>query len=276
MFNTLQEASAVVGEREFYVFDFGESYSKEYYTTHHSVVTESALTGTSITWMPSPILRKGVKETHTDSPGSTQLVLPVMPSFVSLVAQGGLESVKLSIYRGFGDDYANDYQSPWWVGYLQDITVNVNTVIGNLKSIEVLFDDSFPKISHQPGCNNTLYDSVCGVDPALFTISRTVTSISGDGRVLVIDGAVPPDDYYTLGRVAKAGGSGIPRHVSQQAGPNFVLHIPIPGLVVGDSVTLTAGCLKRILEDCVGKFNNKAANVSTSLIPSTNPVIDGF
>lgn len=275
-FDPIQEARAVTGEREFYVFDFGTEYGKEFYTTHSEQVTESDLTGVSVTWTPLPIVRKGVKKKHTVQPETTRLVLPVTNSFVSLVAQGGLDAIQLTIYRGFGDDYANDYRKPWWFGYLEDINVTAQIVSGNLKSVEVLFEDVFPKVFHQSGCNNTLFDSVCSVDPATVEITRNVTDIQGDGRIIVTDGAIPTNDTYTLGKMRKTGTATIWRHVTQQAGLQYVLHIPILGLSIGDQVDILPGCAKRIQEDCIDKFSNKPNNVSMPLSPKINPVIDGF
>jgi len=274
-FDPIQEASTIVGEREFYIFDMGEL-PNEHYTTHHEAVTESDLTGAPVTWQPLPILRRGVKKKHTAQPETTKLILPVLNSFVSLVAQGGLDAIGITIIRGFGDDYANDYRSPWWVGFLQDITVSTDIIEGNLRSVESLFEDSFPRLFHQPGCNNTLFDPVCALNPALFLITRTITTIAGDGRLVDVDGAIPTSDFYSLGRMRLVGSGDIWRHVIRQDGLQFILHIPILGLAVGDSVDILPGCAKRVLEDCVTKFGNKPQNVSMANIPVANPVIDGF
>lgn len=274
-FDPLQEATTIVGEREFYVFGFGDI-PDEYYTSYHEPITESDILGVETTWIPLPVIRKGIKKNHKAQPEQTQLILPVTNSFISLVAQGGLDAIQLTIYRGFGDDYVNDYRKPWWVGYLQDINVGTKTVSGNLRSVEVLFDDVFPKVFHQSGCNNALFDSVCGLNPASFIRTQTVTDIQGDGRIIVVDGAIPTNDTDTLGKMRLSGSTAIWRHITQQAGLQYVLHIPILGLEIGGQVDILPGCAKRVVEDCVGKFSNKPGSVAMPLVPGTSPVVDGF
>ena len=226
-FDPLQEATTIVGEREFFVFGFGDI-PDEYYTTHHEPVTESDLLGMEVTWTPLPILRQGVKKTHRAQPESTRLVLPVVSSFISLVAQGGLDAIQVTIIRGFGDDYANDYRSPWWVGFLEDINVGTKTLSGNLRSVEVLFDDVFPKIFHQPGCNNALFDSTCGLNPNTFVRTQTVTNIQGDGRIITVDGAIPVNDTDTLGKMRKKRHRGCLETHHPTSGPRLRFAHPDP------------------------------------------------
>lgn len=272
-FDARQEAIEVVGETEFFIFDLG--IAVEHYTTARLPVTTNVFTGSTETYLPLPVRRVGLTKKHTTQPDTTKLVMPVKPSFISLISQAGLDKIGITIVRGFGTNYAVDYQNPWWNGFLVDVTVGINIMEGNLHTSEALFKDVFPKIFHQSGCNNALYDSVCGVNPASFTITRTVTDIQEGGRIVLFDGAIPTNDFYTQGWIKRP--ADLPwRNIRQQAGSQLVLHVPILGLAIGDTVDIRAGCLKRIIEDCTDKFGNKPKSVAMPLVPQQNPVIDGF
>lgn len=271
MFDPKQEAVEIVGETEFYEFNLGTSIER--YTTN-----KKKINAFGADWTPLPIIRKSIRKDFNPTGAKTQLILPVRRPFVDLVAQAGLDTIQVKIIRGFGRDYMNDYRNPWFVGFLTDITVGIDVVTGNLETTETLFKDAFPKVYHQPGCNQTHYDQSpngCGVNPAAFLETRTVTSVGAGGRLVSLDGTIQPNDYFTLGRMRKVGDV-VWREIMQQAGNDFVLHVQILGLKVGDQVEVLPGCLKRVIEDCVNKFNNKHRNVSMALIPKVNPIVDGF
>lgn len=267
-FNAKQEAVAIVGETEFFEFDLGTHL--EYYTSNRLKTVAFGRT-----WLPLPVKRSGFDKNQNPDPQRLRLLMPVRPSFISLVTQSGLDKIKLTIIRGFGRDYVNDYRNPWWVGWLKDITVGVTTLSGNLETVEGFFDDPYPKVRHQAGCNNTLFDETCGLNPASFMIVRTVTALASEGRIVTLSGAIPANDYYTFGQMRKAGSGLLWRQITQQAGPSYVLHVPILGLVVGDNVDVLPGC-DRNCPTCINKFNNKPNFVGMPLIPVVNPVVDGF
>ena len=272
-FNAKQEAIEIVGETEFYEFSFGNGEIVERYTTRRRPTVAFGFT-----WTPLPIVRVGINDTQNLEPQAIKLRLPVRTPFMDLVAKAGLDALVIKVIRGFGDDFINDYVNPWWVGLLEDITIYRNVMEGNLKGAESLFDTVVPKILHQAPCNNNLFDVLCGLNPLSWMVTRNVTSITNEGRILVLDGAIPATDYYTAGRIRKhkTPETRVWRSILQQAGPNYALNVAILDLNVGDQVDILPGCLKRIVEDCVGKFNNKNKAAAMADIPKTNPIIDGF
>lgn len=274
-FNSEQEAIEIVGESEFYIFDFG-GYPSEHYTTRSTPVITDVFTGVEEVYTPLPIKREGIRRKQED-PEESSLIFPKTDTIVQLLLAGGLDTIRLTIIRGFGTNYASNYRNPWWVGDLVNVTVGATAVKGNLRSSDVLFDDTFPKVFHQPGCNNTLGVSPCPASLASYLETRTVTAVAAQGRLVTLSGSVPAKaDYFSLGKMRLAGTGDLWRHISMQAGLDFVLQIPIPGLTVGSSVELHPGCAKRITEDCIDTFNAKSGNVSMANIPKVNPVIDGF
>ena len=275
-FNAKQEATEIVGESEFYILDIGTN-EPEYYTTKRRAVTTDVFTGTTVTWLPLPIKRGGLRISANLQSTKATIALPVRPAFIDLVAETGIEEINLTIIRGFGTDYANDYRNPWWLGRIVSLTTTPTKLVGNLESIESLFDFLVPNIFHQSRCNNELGDSVCGVDVSLLEETRTVVSLSNEDRLVILDGSIPANDTFTFGKMKRVTtpDSGLWRAVSQQAGSSFVLHTKLPGLSVGDEVVIRPGCSGRISEDCRDRFSNLANAVATPEISEVNPVIDG-
>lgn len=265
-FDPKQEAIEIVGETEFYAFDFGNQIER--YTSARKKVTAFGFT-----WLPIPLLRSGLDSQLDENGTKSKIVIPINPTFVDIVTKAGLETIKLTIIRGFGSDYDHDYKNPWWVGYLEDITVGIETVQGNLRSIETFFDVPMPRVTYMSGCNNNLYDPVCGVNPLTREETRTVVSLTNGDRVVTLTGTIQPNDYFTFGRMFKPGGDH--RHILRQAGNQFVLHIPVAGLKVGDTVKVWPGCDWKA-STCRTKFGNRNNYVGFPLIPAQNPVIDGF
>jgi len=119
-------------------------------------------------------------------------------------------------------------------------------------------------------CTFATYDpETCGVNPASYTFQGEVTDIDGLS-VTVADasgfGGADPTFFY-LGSFSK----GIYyTMIAEQIGDVMTLDEMIPGLVVGDLVTLLAGDL-RTKEVCATKFFNSARRLSFPDMPTTNP-----
>lgn len=276
-FDARQEAAEVVQETEFYILDIGDGDSIEYYTTNRKPVTTSAFTGSPVSFLPLPMTREGLRISPNLQSTKTRVALPVQPAFIDLIAETGIDEIKLTIIRGFGTDYANDYRNPWWLGRIVDLTTTPTKLIGNLESIEKLFEFTVPNIYHQARCNNELGDSVCGVNVVALEETRTVVSLSNGNRLVILDGTPPANDTFTFGKMKRVTSptNELWRAVSQQAGPQFVLHTILPGLQVGDEVVIRPGCGGRIQEDCIDRFNNKTQAVAMPEISEVNPVVDG-
>lgn len=267
-FDALQEAKTQIGETEFYGFDFG-TFVERYTTNRRRTFAFGEW------WDPLPITRRGRSSKGDVVADDSRLLMPCRPSFVAVVAETGLETLGCTIIRGFGQDYANDYKVPWWVGYLTEITVTTTSVQGRLRGAESLFQELIPKVMVQSGCNNRLGDQTCGVDVTPSEEFRNVVSISEGGRLVTLDGAIPANDWFTLGQM-RIQGTTQAIEILQQQGDQFVLFLPITGLTVGTAVVVTPGCMKRYVEDCGAKWGNTPNNVSMPNVPNTQPVTDGF
>lgn len=107
-------------------------------------------------------------------------------------------------------------------------------------------------------CQNRLGDSRCLVNLASFTFAFTVTSVQSRTR-FTCSALAQTTDYFTEGSLTFADGryEGLPLFImSHSSGGVITLGAQlIEDVVVGQTGTITAGCLKR-REDCRDKFNN--------------------
>lgn len=123
-----------------------------------------------------------------------------------------------------------------------------------------------PRWLYQTQCNHMLYDANCTVNPAAFTFAGHLTAIVGQ-TVTVPEAAAKPDGYYNGGYLHDGETFAF---IQTHTGTQLVLLALSPKLVVGDAVTLTAGC-DRTRGTCVAKFNNLANFMGFPYIPDKNP-----
>jgi hypothetical protein len=196
-YNSQQESVAVVGETELLVFDFGESLGREYYTTNRKRIlwTPPEALDDNIVWNPLPVSRTSFKTQNKIIASKPKITMPCRPSFVGLLKDGDLDSLFVSIIRGFGTDYDADYRNPYFQGFITDINVTTKAVTGSLHSIEEVFNTLLPRIVYQSLCNNSLHDDTCAV-PFDFQWA-TVKEISEGGRKIVLDISAGNGDIST-------------------------------------------------------------------------------
>jgi uncharacterized phage protein (TIGR02218 family) len=125
-----------------------------------------------------------------------------------------------------------------------------------------------PRWLYQPQCNHMLYDQFCGVDPAAYTVPGTIGAIVG--RTLTVPEAAAQADGWYNGGWVKDGETYV--FIQQHVGDQLTL-LSFPGngaLVVGDAVTITAGC-DRLASTCAAKFGNLPNFMGFPFMPTTNP-----
>jgi len=114
-------------------------------------------------------------------------------------------------------------------------------------------------LTYQPGCRATLGDDKCRVDLTPFTFEGTLTSVSPDGLTLVDTERTEESGFFDFGNIRMTSGksNGLVMEIKSFLGGQMVLQLEFgPGVEVGDSYIIQAGCGKRYNEDCVGRFNN--------------------
>jgi uncharacterized phage protein (TIGR02218 family) len=118
-------------------------------------------------------------------------------------------------------------------------------------------------------CTNTLYDGRCKANPAAFSAAATVTGIAGlTFTVSSVGGR--PDGYYSGGFIEKAGVP--PATIKEHIGTTLKMFYN-PGYVIGDAVTIYAGCDKKF-QTCVQKFSNQIHFQAFPFMPLLDPFAD--
>ena len=118
------------------------------------------------------------------------------------------------------------------------------------------------RVRMQALCNNTLFDSVCGLAAGDFELVAEVT-VSVDGKTLNSLAFEEVDGFYQYG---KALFDGMYRFISSHVGNNITIQYPFDGLVDGNNVTVWPGCDKDPAT-CQNKFSNFVNYVGMPYIP---------
>lgn len=203
-------------------------------------VDQTLTTGTADqngTYTATPISLSGLEHVSDHGDFTLQITVPrdnpVADLFKAYVPDAG---VQVWVYRKHTSDTEI---TTWLAGEVLDcqwreseavLTVQPN--IGKMKRLGL-------SKRWQPQCNLQVYSTRCGVDPADFTDTVTVSAISGLD-VTVTGMPVVADGYYNGGYVTDA--SGTKRHIELHVGSVLTLLLDLDGLAVSDSLDITAGC----------------------------------
>ena len=130
-------------------------------------------------------------------------------------------------------------------------------------------------------CPHRLGDANCGVSlvgSPSYSFGFVVTGVTSRS-VFTCSGLTQATDYFSNGQVTFATGlhSGLPLLVRAHAtGGVISLAVPlIADIVVAQTGTIIAGCLKRFTEDCQIKFNNVLNFGGFKDIPTTEHLVGG-
>lgn len=190
-------------------------------------------------------------------------ILPDSPS--------GLLVERDDLIAGLWDDASFVIFETNWKDPTDGINVLKRGTMGNAQTARGSFTIELRglklKLSPQLGaatsktCRARFGDENCRLDIADFTFDYPTTAVDGTqpARIFTCAGAVEADEYYNEGTATANDGpnTGYTRKIKSFAAGVFTLQIGFPrALGVGDSITFTAGCQKRLTEDCKTKFDN--------------------
>jgi len=150
-----------------------------------------------------------------------------------------------------------------FVGTLGEVTWDdrgfVADVVSNMKAMERIIGWQYTAT-----CRHTLYGGPaagkigsCGVNPATFTFTGSVSSILTP-KWRFTASLSQPDGYFSAGVLTWTTGNnaGLSVTVKRQTGAEFELFLPTAfTFAAGDTFSIKAGCDKT-LETCKNKFNN--------------------
>ena len=143
-------------------------------------------------------------------------------------------------------------------GWFGEVTLNSATIKVELRGLKQLLQQSVGEVSTKT-CRNRLGDGRCRVDLAPWTHAGEITAVA-DKRSFTAAGLAQAADYFGEGVLAFTTGAnaGLSQKVrSHAAGGALTLVLPmVMAVAVGDQFSIVAGCRKRLMEDCKGKFGN--------------------
>jgi uncharacterized phage protein (TIGR02218 family) len=144
------------------------------------------------------------------------------------------------------------------VGRLGQVRIGRTRFVAELRGLAQALGQTIGEV-YTPACRADLGDTRCGVTLASYTVTGTLTGVTG--RSVFADSArTEADDYFGGGKLTWTSGANNGRSMEVKSWVNstktFTLALPMTGTVaIGDTYSVYAGCRKR-LSDCRDKFNN--------------------
>lgn len=141
-------------------------------------------------------------------------------------------------------------------GRLGQVTLNKQMFSAEVRGLTQHLSQTIGNV-YSPSCRAILGDSKCTVNLAAFTVSATVTEVTGN-QVFTASILTEEAGWYTGGEVQWTSGNnaGVNMEVKEFANQQVVLALPMgKSIQVGDSFDIVAGCDKTS-ETCIEKFSN--------------------
>jgi uncharacterized phage protein (TIGR02218 family) len=179
------------------------------------------------------------------------------------------EKIWVSIFRVFTDLVPYE-SSVIFLGNPTDGTIKGATVKIKCAGFEQYLKCLIPHYRYQRQCNWTIFDDNCTLDPVegVTQITTTVTVSNNNVTLTASAFSTVASGVFTLGKCQF--GSHY-RMVADHSGNILTLRYPMPNIVTGDTVIVTAGC-DGLIETCVDSFANLSNFGGHPYIPQDNPV----
>ena len=205
--------------------------------------------------------------TVTDVAGTTINGVPLM----AFIRGRGLYGARVQLDRVFWGalDAGPVGTLSWFSGRVGETDLDRYAAQITVKSDLELLDVMVPRDVYQPGCLNTLYDSLCGVSRAGLTVSSAAAGATNASRIRFPHVLAQAAGYFDLGVVTFTGGpnTGLSRTVRNHTADNLTVLQPWPfDVTEGDAFTVYPGCDKS-LATCTGTFSNAARFRGQPFIP---------
>jgi len=160
-----------------------------------------------------------------------------------------------------------------WIGEV--VTGDLGSVNTTLRGLAQLLAQRVGAF-YSPTCRTQLGDDKCKVDLAAFTHTGAVAASPASSTRFLASGLPGVADYYTAGVLIFTSGLNlnVRREVLDWTGSMMTLFLPPPYVTAaGDTFTVTAGCQKRLDEDCVAKFGNAVNFRGEPFVPGANTLL---
>lgn len=248
---------------ELFEFYDGENYSR--YTTYQTNINFMGFD-----FKPAHIKRGTITRNTTFEPVTVQITAPLDNKLTKYLSNYPVMPTTVKIFRVVVADVNNQYMEIF-TGDITSVQVEGVYAVAQCNSLGSILDAIWPKDVHSSFCQNTLYDSVCGLSSSDFMLNFTVQSLTAKGGLISTD--IGNGSNFTGGYVVFLKDF---RWITLGETNTFHLHVPFDSSV-GPGTVLRAywGCSKSA-KDCKDKFNNLPNFIGCPYIPSDNPVLWGF
>lgn len=245
------------------LYKFLGTYENFYYTSYSEQITSNGQVYT-----PLAIDRNKLKvATQEQTENALEITLPFDNAMVNQYAyQNAPPDLDFELIRCHETDF-NDTVT-LWAGRVTGFSVEGRTAKLKVPALmSYALNGNTPTPRYQAPCNHILYDTRCGVDPALHQHITTVTAIVGN-IITIASYPWAPDDAVA-GQMISPGGE--QRMIVSTLGTDITVTYPFAGLEVGDNITLRKGCDHAFEGDCKNKFANGARFGGFPIVPARNP-----
>lgn len=232
------------------LYDFYCGVSEWHYTSSEADFTDAESTLYTSTSISIP---GDIESTEEDVRADIDIIVPrtnPVADLFRIIAPTRVVTVQIrEVHRG-ESDYA-----PIWFGQILSAVHDGAEYKLKCSALSATEIRSGPTERVQKTCNNTLFDSRCGLDPADFDHATTVSAIVGSVVTVASVGAWP----YAAGELVWIDGDGNTnsRFIESIATLDLTLQRPPYGLSVSDAVTLYPACDLSV-NACLNTFNNLA------------------
>jgi uncharacterized phage protein (TIGR02218 family) len=159
-------------------------------------------------------------------------------------------------------------------GWLGQVTLKGQQFVAELRGLSEKLQQTIGEV-YTPTCRANLGDSRCKKNLAAYTVTGTITAVTGlerfrDAARSEIAG------YFSYGTVTFTSGAnaGFKTEVREFINGDFSLFMPVPKpLMVGDTYQAIAGCDKR-LDTCIGRFQNAVNFRGEPHVPGTDKILE--
>ena len=236
------------------------------------------------TYVPVAISRSAPTISIKETSGNITVKFPFNNPFVARYLGGVPPSPDdITIHQVHLSDTTREV-FPFWAGTVSAVKFSGNDAQVSMTGLMNQLASQIPAQTYSWMCDHNLYGSQCLVSEPTFTFNFNVKDISPDGVSVTLtdtgqaSAKLSGDSSFFNGGTFLTGVEGSQRmginFTKTVAGPepeyNLVLLVPSSELVVGQSVTFTAGCDKSI-QTCYSRFKNVKNYGGFPFVPTLNP-----
>lgn len=222
------------------------------YNTYRITSDPNHITNSEGVWTSIALEREASKSGTQEDTISLNISLPMdHPMVQEYALDSAPPSLTLEFLRAHRDNLNDTILV--WTGEIVSWAIEGRTAKLNVpSSLNYLLQGVAPPPKYQAPCNHMLYDERCTVDPADFSFTGSIATISG--RTVGVASLVMFADDEAIGGTITA--NGVQKTITDNAGAVFTVNEAFVTLDPGDELVISAGGkVLRTLVDSVASLN---------------------